>query len=96
MCCCKGSIRIKFTFTMGIMLDFTVKRTILEQNLVQLYFKCSVREDSWRIQNVLKEENKYGLQESLYERYVSVLYLVLIAVLRWPRIFKITTVSFEK
>lgn len=46
MCCCKGSMGIKFTFTMGIMLDFTVNRTILEQNLVQLYFKCSVREDS--------------------------------------------------
>lgn len=58
-------MKIKFTFTMGIMLDFTVNRTILEQNLVQLYLKCSVREDSWRIQGVLKEENKYGLKESL-------------------------------
>lgn len=46
MCCCKDSMKIKFTFTMGIMLDFTVNRTILEQNLVQLYLKCSVREDS--------------------------------------------------
>jgi len=39
-------MRIKFTFTMGIMLDFTVNRTILEQNPVPLYFKCSVREES--------------------------------------------------
>lgn len=46
------------------MLDFTVKRTILEQNLAQLYFKYSVRGDSWYIQGVLKEKSKYGLEES--------------------------------
>lgn len=57
-------MQTKFTFTTGIMLDFTVNRTILEQNLAQLYFKYSVREDSWHIQGVLKED-KYGLEESL-------------------------------
>lgn len=64
MCCCKHSMQTKFTFTTGIMLDFTVNRTILEQNLAQLYFKYSVREDSWHIQGVLKED-KYGLEEGL-------------------------------
>lgn len=63
MCYCKHSMQTKFTFTMGIMLDFTANRTILEQNLAQLYFKCSVREDSWHIQGVLKEKSKCGLEE---------------------------------
>lgn len=65
MCCCKHSMPTKFTFTTGIMLAFTVNRTILEQNLAQLYFKCSVREESWHTQGVLKEESKYGLEERL-------------------------------
>lgn len=65
MCYCKHSMQTKITFTTGIMLDFTVNRTILEQNLAQLYFKFSVREDSWHIQGVLKEESKYELEESL-------------------------------
>lgn len=65
MCCCKLSMQTKFTFTTGIMLDFTVNRTTLEQNLAQLYFKCSVREESWHIQGVLKEESKPGHEERL-------------------------------
>lgn len=63
MCYCKHSMQTKFTFTMGIMLDFTANRTILEQNLAQLYFKYSVREDTWHIQGVLKEKSKCGLEE---------------------------------